>query len=68
MELIVVLIVIYIGGPLGVLFILLGGFGLWRGKNPEARSRAKTFLITGWVVLIAAALAFRTIANVNFGL
>lgn len=68
MEVIFIIIVIYVGGPIGLLMVLIGALGLWRGVDAVARRLAKLFLIFGGLLVIAAAWSFYVIAGVNFGL
>ena len=68
MELLFVLGVIYLGGPIGVLLVILGAVGVARNKTPGEYGWPGLFLVIGVILLIAAVWLFFALANTNFGL
>ena len=63
MEIIAVIGMIYIGGPIGIVLILVGLGMMLRKKN-----RGSTLLISGVLICAIAGILFYQIADVNFGL
>ena len=68
MGLIVVLGIIYIGGPLGILFLLIGVIGVRRRNTPGEYGWPGLLVILGVILLIIAGLSIVEIGRINFGL
>jgi hypothetical protein len=68
MGLIIVLGAIYLGGPLGLLFLLIGGLGIRRRKTPGEYGWPGLLVVLGIVLLIIAGLLMVELGNTNFGL
>lgn len=64
MDLIAVIAIAYIGGPIGALCVLIGLLGVWRKKQ----NWPAILIIAGAVLLAIAAGLFIELANTNFGL
>ena len=68
MDLILAIILIYGGGPLGLLLVLIGGIGLYRNTDPEKGGWSRLFLVIGILLVIFASWMFYELMDTNFGL
>jgi len=68
MGLVPVLIAIYIGGPLGLLFVLIGLIKIRRNKTPGEYGWPGFLLIIGIILIVIAGLMGLELSRTNFGL
>ncbi|AKS46561.1 hypothetical protein SAMN05444287_1678 [Octadecabacter temperatus] len=68
MGLIIVIGVIYLGGPLGLFFLLVGGIGMYRRKTPGQYGWPGLLLILGIILVLIAGYFAIELSNTNLGL
>ncbi|SMX32399.1 hypothetical protein [Octadecabacter ascidiaceicola] len=68
MELILALAAVYIGGPLGLLLVLIGAIGVWRRKTPGEYGWMGFVLIVGIILIVIAGILGLELSRTNFGL
>ena len=68
MGLILALAMTYIGGPLGLLFVLIGLVRIRRNKTPGEYGWPGLLLILGIILIVVAGLLAIEISKINFGL
>jgi multisubunit Na+/H+ antiporter MnhG subunit len=73
MDIMIALVTSHIGGPIGVVFILLGVIGILRNKRASETGDAPRgwpapLIVVGVILVILAAGSITALANTNFGL
>lgn len=68
MDLIVVIAIIYIGGPLGLLCLLIAAVQMVRNRVRGTSHNTAGWAFFGIILLLVAAGLFYQLSQVNFGL